>query len=227
MMQNNLAAFVFLQRRPSASPASSSGNPNADRPRSPEAKKLKKEDDDGEKSDGDLVVDDNNAEGANNGTSNGNRSPKENGTNGDSKKDPHSPSSQRSTPGSTAKKEGEKPAAPAGAAGASPGLKLSPPVSKALAGLGKMANFAFGKRKRHFTNALHFQATHFPKVCRRQVSLTALGLRWPEQLIPQGHYRPVLLVESRKLLYLFYCCFVNMRLNGKFLLQGLLFPRER
>ena len=137
--------MLFFQRR-SISPGSSSGggqNLRTERSRSPEAKKLKKEEDEGDRSDQDLVVDDTN-EGANanansangaqtaphNPTANGNRSPKENGNNSDSgkSKDPLSPSSQRSTPASLGKKEEKR--------GTSPGIKLSPPVSKALAGLG-------------------------------------------------------------------------------------------
>ena len=112
-----------------------------ERNRSPEAKKLKKEDSEGERSDADLVVDDDNMDSkGNNGMTNngnGNRSPRENGTTGStgdgSKKDPLSPSSARSTPASS---QGKKDAAKTGG---SPGAgKILPPVSKAALGaLGK------------------------------------------------------------------------------------------
>ena len=146
--RNNQSSFTshflfspFFQRTSSSiSPAGSA----ADRSRSPDAKKMKKEEtsEDGaaaaaEKgADEDLVVDDAN----DSAPANGNRSPKENGaTNGDSgsKKDPMSPSSQRSTPGS--KKDG----AESSKSGASPRAKMSPPVSKALVGLG--AGYPFGE----------------------------------------------------------------------------------
>ena len=118
----------------------SSNSPN-ERNRSPEAKKLKKEDSDGERSDADLVVDDDNIDSkGNNGMTNngnGNRSPRENGTTGStgdgSKKDPLSPSSARSTPASSQGKKDEA------KTGGSPGAgKILPPVSKAALGaLGK------------------------------------------------------------------------------------------
>lgn len=140
--------FIHLFQRASRSPIATD-----QRSRSPlEAKKMKKEDEDGDRSDQDLVVDDSNdAVGApasssstrpgkttSNGSAsgsmatNGNRSPKENGSDC-GKKDPHSPNSARSTPASIGKKDDK-------ALSASPGVgqaKMSPPVSKALAGLGK------------------------------------------------------------------------------------------
>ena len=113
-----------------------------DRTRSPESKKLKKEESDGERSDQDLVVDDAN-EGSNNAktnggtttpaaaTTNGNKSPKENGTDGaGSRKDPHSPASARSTPGSSSGKKEESGKPPR----SSPGAKVSPPTTKPPAG---------------------------------------------------------------------------------------------
>ncbi|XP_059081773.1 protein groucho-like isoform X1 [Tigriopus californicus] len=136
------------RRRASRSPMATD-----QRSRSPlEAKKMKKEDEDGDRSDQDLVVDDSNdAVGASSSSSrpgkttsngsasgslatNGNRSPKENGGVSEcgGKKDPHSPNSARSTPASIGKKDDK-------ALSASPGVgqaKMSPPVSKALAGLG-------------------------------------------------------------------------------------------
>ena len=116
-----------------------------------EAKKMKKEDSDGEKSDADLVVDDDgggghdskatgNGNGIHSGgggngianNNNGNRSPRENGgsnatNDAGSKKDPLSPSSARSTPasaGSLGKKDEQ------GGAAGSPGAgKILPPKS--------------------------------------------------------------------------------------------------
>ena len=127
-----------------------SSNSPSERNRSPEAKKLKKEDSEGERSDADLVVDDDNMGDSkgnngmtmtNNNGSNGNRSPRENGTTGStgdggSKKDPLSPSSARSTPASS---QGKKDEAKTGGGGGSPGAgKILPPVSKAALGaLGK------------------------------------------------------------------------------------------
>ena len=123
-----------------------SSNSPSERNRSPEAKKLKKEDSEGERSDADLVVDDDNmgdSKGNNGMTNNGNgnRSPRENGTTGStgdggSKKDPLSPSSARSTPASS---QGKKDEAKTGGGGGSPGAgKILPPVSKAALGaLGK------------------------------------------------------------------------------------------
>ena len=122
-----------------------------------EAKKMKKEDSDGEKSDADLVVDDDGGGGhdskatgngihsgggggiANN--NNGNRSPRENGgsnatNDAGSKKDPLSPSSARSTPasaGSLGKKDEQ------GGAAGSPGAgKILPPKSALGALAGKL-----------------------------------------------------------------------------------------
>ncbi len=94
--------------------------------------------DDGDKSDQDLVVDDGNESGAGGAKENGKENGKDAGESG-SKKDPLSPSSQRSTPASgasgnksTASGKEDKPVvSPASAA------KMSPPVSKALAGLGE------------------------------------------------------------------------------------------
>ena len=105
-----------------------------ERPRSPESKKLKKEESDGEKSDQDLVVDDSNEAPA----TNGNKSPRENGTDGsNSKKDPLSPSSARSTPASTSggggggdRKKDDKQSTSPGAA------KITPPAGKGLGTLG-------------------------------------------------------------------------------------------
>lgn len=116
------------QQRTSLSPGSAT--------RSPDAKKMKKEEDDGDKSDQDLVVDDNGND------ANGTKSPKENGNQngngGDSKKgDPLSPSSQRSTPASLKGGKDMASAAAADKSSASPGAKISPPVTKAaLAGIG-------------------------------------------------------------------------------------------
>ena len=91
---------------------------------------MKKEESDGEKSDQDLVVDDSNDAPA----TNGNKSPRENGTDGvNGKKDPLSPSSARSTPASTAggdRKKDDKPSTSPGAA------KTSPPIPKGLGALG-------------------------------------------------------------------------------------------
>ena len=125
-----------------------------------EAKKMKKEDSDGEKSDADLVVDDDGgggghdskATGNGNGihssggggianNNNGNRSPRENGgsnatNDAGSKKDPLSPSSARSTPasaGSLGKKDEQ------GGAAGSPGAgKILPPKSALGALAGKL-----------------------------------------------------------------------------------------
>ena len=69
----------------------------------------------------DLVVDD-----SNDGQTNGNRSPRENGIDGSVKKDPLSPNSARSTPASSSgKKDADK-------ARASPGAKVSPKPMGAL-----------------------------------------------------------------------------------------------
>ena len=122
-----------------------------------EAKKMKKEDSDGEKSDADLVVDDDgggghdskatgNGNGIHSGggianNNNGNRSPRENGgsnatNDAGSKKDPLSPSSARSTPasaGSLGKKDEQ------GGAAGSPGAgKILPPKSALGALAGKL-----------------------------------------------------------------------------------------
>merc|ERR1719351_79673 len=100
----------------------------AERSRSPESKKLKKEESDGDKSDTDLVVDDSNDAPA----TNGNKSPRENGTE-NGKKDPLSPSSARPTPASTSggdRKKEDKPSTTPEAA------KITPPATKALGALG-------------------------------------------------------------------------------------------
>lgn len=128
-----------------------------------EAKKMKKEDSDGERSDADLVVDDDgggggglgghdskatgNGNGIHSGgggianNNNGNRSPRENGgsnatNDAGSKKDPLSPSSARSTPasaGSLGKKDER------GGAAGSPGAgKILPPKSALGALAGKL-----------------------------------------------------------------------------------------
>ena len=124
-----------------------------------EAKKMKKEDSDGEKSDADLVVDDDggghdskatgNGNGIHSGgggngianNNNGNRSPRENGgsnatNDAGSKKDPLSPSSARSTPasaGSLGKKDEQ------GGAAGSPGAgKILPPKAALGALAGKL-----------------------------------------------------------------------------------------
>ena len=98
---------------------------------------MKKEESDGERSDADLVVDDDDSKAgncSNGGTApvannNGNRSPRENGDG--SKKDPLSPSSARSTPASSSGKKEE-----AKTASSSPGAaKILPP--KGLGALGK------------------------------------------------------------------------------------------
>ena len=117
------------------------------RSRSPDAKKMKKEQNEmseGERSDADLVVDDDDSSKGNNGTSannNGNRSPRENGgsnatNDAGSKKDPLSPSSARSTPasaGSLGKKDEQ------GGAAGSPGAgKILPPKSALGALAGKL-----------------------------------------------------------------------------------------
>ena len=139
MMMIHCCWYTFL----SILQRSISSNSPGDRNRSPEAKKLKKEESDGERSDADLVVDDDNDAKVTtngNGTNNGNRSPRENGTsgsNGDaSKKDPLSPSSARSTPASSlGGKKDDK-------ASSSPGAgKILPPVSKPT--LGALGNYHF------------------------------------------------------------------------------------
>ena len=117
------------------SPATSDPS-SSTRPRSPDAKKMKKEtESDGERSDADLVVDDDDSSKGNNGTAannNGNRSPRENGDG--SKKDPLSPSSARSTPASSSGKKEE-----AKTASGSPGAaKILPPKAAALGALGKV-----------------------------------------------------------------------------------------
>ena len=129
-----------------------------------EAKKMKKEDSDGERSDADLVVDDDgggggglggghdskatgNGNGIHSGgggianNNNGNRSPRENGgsnatNDAGSKKDPLSPSSARSTPASAGSlgKKDER-----GGAAGSPGAgKILPPKSALGALAGKL-----------------------------------------------------------------------------------------
>ena len=130
-----------------------------------EAKKMKKEDSDGERSDADLVVDDDgggggglggghdskatgNGNGIHSGggggianNNNGNRSPRENGgsnatNDAGSKKDPLSPSSARSTPAS-AGSLGKKDER--GGAAGSPGAgKILPPKSALGALAGKL-----------------------------------------------------------------------------------------
>ena len=130
-----------------------------------EAKKMKKEDSDGERSDADLVVDDDggggggglggghdskatgNGNGIHSGgggianNNNGNRSPRENGgsnatNDAGSKKDPLSPSSARSTPAS-AGSLGKKDEQ--GGAAGSPGAgKILPPKSALGALAGKL-----------------------------------------------------------------------------------------
>lgn len=95
---------------------------------------MKKEDSDGEHgSDADLVVDDDQESKSIN--NNGNRSPRENGNDAGSKKDPLSPSSARSTPASSS--GGKKDKAGAKTASSSPEAgKILPPKSAlgALAG---------------------------------------------------------------------------------------------
>ena len=127
----------FQNNNTSMSPATS--DPHR-RSRSPDAKKMKKEQNnegmsEGERSDADLVVDDDDSSKGNNGTSannNGNRSPRENGDG--SKKDPLSPSSARSTPASSSGKKEE-----AKTASGSPGAaKILPPKAAALGALGKV-----------------------------------------------------------------------------------------
>ena len=130
-MKTTLNKALFNFQPPRMSPSADSNHS--------EAKKMKKEDSDGEHgSDADLVVDDDTDSVAkNNGgnvvNNNGNRSPRENGN--DSKKgDPLSPSSARSTPASSSSKKEEKTSTSPGAG------KILPPTSKpslgaALAGI--------------------------------------------------------------------------------------------
>ena len=127
--------YALQNNNTSMSPATS--DPHR-RSRSPDAKKMKKEQNEmseGERSDADLVVDDDDSSKGNNGTSannNGNRSPRENGDG--SKKDPLSPSSARSTPASSSGKKEE-----AKTASGSPGAaKILPPKAPALGALGKV-----------------------------------------------------------------------------------------
>ena len=118
---------------------------------------MKKEDSDGERSDADLVVDDdeskagngNGIHGGSNGSgattnNNGNRSPRENGSSNatndaGSKKDPLSPSSARSTPASSSGKKDEAGKTSSSSPGAS---KILPPKSAlgALAGTKSCCN---------------------------------------------------------------------------------------
>ena len=118
---------------------------------------MKKEDSDGERSDADLVVDDDESKAGNgNGihggsgggggtnNNNGNRSPRENGSSNatndaGSKKDPLSPSSARSTPASSSGKKDEAGKTSSSSPGAS---KILPPKSAlgALAGTKSCCN---------------------------------------------------------------------------------------
>ncbi len=105
---------------------------------------MKKEEcEDGDKSDQDLVVDDANdtAGSKENGKENGNGNKEDGG----SKKDPLSPSSQRSTPasGASGSKGGKDADGKSSVASPASAAKMSPPISKALAGLGKLRLFIF------------------------------------------------------------------------------------
>ncbi len=155
----------------------------------------------------DLVVDDGNEGGAKeNGKENGtsaSASAKEekkangNGNNGD----PMSPSSQRSTPASGASgansksgKEDKPATSPASSA------KMSPPVSKALAGLGKQRKKEILQTCTHNIDFLYApsQVTPSPTASLPRVSSTASGLPFPERSTQRGRCRRDSSEENRE-----------------------------